>query len=95
MNERMFNRLLLSYLNDVRGIPQTFEELSSYAAGRVRRPCEAEAERALEYLVAAGYAERCELTAADPRMWKISATGIRMALKQVPAEELDPMVWGA
>jgi DNA-binding IclR family transcriptional regulator len=86
--------MALQYLNDLAGIPQSFEEVSNHLASRARMPVEAQAHRALNYLDAAGYIERCEHTAADDPAWKITAKGIRMAERQVPSNELDPMIWG-
>jgi hypothetical protein len=94
MNERFINRLVLGYLNDLRGIPQKLEEVSEYVRGRVRRPAGAEVERALTTLEAAGYIEQAQVVAADPPMWKITADGIRQIEKLVPTEKLDPLIHG-
>lgn len=94
MNERWFNKLLLAYLNDLRGIPQTEVELNDYVQRRLHKPSPAEAARALTYLESAGYIEQSQATAADAPLWKITAGGIRQITKNVKPTELDPMVHG-
>lgn len=94
ITERQLNRLALRYLSDLRGIPQTLAEVAEHVQGRLRRPCEAEIERALNTLETLGYVARAEATAADLPCWKATAAGIRQAEKQVKPEELDPMIWG-
>jgi hypothetical protein len=95
VNERYYNRLLLAHLNDLRGIPQTLDELAELAQARLRKPCLPQCERALEYLQTAGYIERCEATAADAPLWKITADGIRQITKNVKPQELDPLIHGS
>ena len=94
MNERQFNRLLLSQLNDLRGIPQTEAELAAYVEARMHKPSEAQVARSLEYLESAAYIVRCEATAADAALWKITAAGMRQILRQVKPGELDPLIHG-
>jgi hypothetical protein len=94
MTERLINRITLRHLADLRMVPQTGREIAEYVQGRIRRPCEYEVETALCTLEAAGYVARCEATAADRPLWKITATGLRQALQAVPRAELDPLVWG-
>ena len=91
MKERMINRLVLLFLDDLRGIPQGFEEISEYVSRRLRRPSGELVERALAALESAGYAEQTQRTQADERLWKITAAGIRQATKNVPS--LDPLIW--
>lgn len=93
ISERMANRILLAWFNDLRGIPQSLEEASNYLSARVRKPSGAETEKAVEFLTQAGYLEHAERTAADPQLWKITAAGMRQISKQVPAAQLDPMIW--
>ena len=93
MTERDFNKIILRYFNDMRGIPRSVGEVSEYVRLRIRRPCEAQCERALEYLVASKYIERCEATAADEPLFKITQSGMRQAARRVAQKELDPMIW--
>lgn len=94
MTERYYNKLVLLYLADLRGIPQTASEIADYVAGRVNRPAQAETLRALDTLQTLGYIERAEATAADQPLYKVGPGGLRQALKQVPPSALDPMIWG-
>lgn len=96
MNERLINRMVLNLFNDLRGIPQALADVEYHLVARTQDPtARALAARSLQYLDAAGYIAHCEATAADTSLWKITANGIRMAEKQVPAAELDPMIHGA
>ena len=94
MNEAQMNRLALLYMRDLQSVPQTGAEIATYCAGRMRQPCEARARRAVETLETLGYLARCEATAADEPLYKITASGLRQALRRVKPDELDPMIWG-
>jgi hypothetical protein len=91
--ERINNKMLLKYFEDLRGIPQNSEDIQQYMQTRLNRPAASISDRAVKYLESAGYVERCEATAADEPMWKITAKGSQQALKLVPREQLDPMIW--
>lgn len=90
----LLRRIVLGYLADLQSIPQTFGEVSAYAQSRLRRACEVEAREAIDTLETLGYLARAEATAADEPLWKITASGLRQALRRVPPKELDPMIWG-
>lgn len=93
MNERMINKLVLRFLNDVMGIPQSGAEIVDYVFGRTNRECSALVERALIYQQSAGYVEQAQPTAADERMYKVTAKGTRQIERLVPQAEIDPMIW--
>ena len=94
MSERLLTRTVLRYAADLRGIPQSFEEIHNHVAGRLRRPAHSETVNAIATLETLGYLARSEATAADEPLYTITASGLRQALKQVPAAQLDPMIWG-
>lgn len=93
MNAQM-NRLVLLYCRDLQSVPQTVGEIADYAQQRLRRTCEPETRAAVDTLETLGYLARCEATAADEPLYKITASGLRQALKKVRPADLDPMVWG-
>jgi hypothetical protein len=96
-NERQMNRLALQYMADLRSVPQTAGEVADYLGGRLAcgrgRALEL-ARRACDTLEVAGYLARCAAAAADEPLWKITADGLRQALRQVPPTKLDPLIWG-
>jgi len=92
MDQRYATKLCLQLLDDLNGVPQGIEDLREHVSNRVRLPVGAEIERAMNYLEQAGYAERCEATAADDPLWRATAKGMRQIRRQVPRSELDPMV---
>jgi hypothetical protein len=92
-NERVNNKLVLKFFEDLRGIPQSTEDVETYVQARLNRPPAAIVDRAIKFLESAGYLERCEATAADNPMWKITASGSRQALRLVDHKYLDPMIW--
>ena len=94
MNEIWFNKFCLSFSENRRGIPFCLQDVADAAAQRLRKPCEFPCDRALEFLLAAKYLARCELTAADEPLYKITADGIRQIFKKVPPAEVDPMIHG-
>lgn len=91
MNQKTTNRLCLKFAADVVGIPQTKADFEEYISGRGLDATFV--PKALAYLASAGFLERCERTAASVPMWKCTATGARQAAREVPADQLDPMVW--
>jgi hypothetical protein len=91
MNEKMTRRLCLKYAADVVGIPQSQADLVEYINGRGLDSTFV--AKALAYLASAGFLERCEKTAASVPMWKCTAAGARQAAREVPPEQLDPMIW--
>lgn len=95
INERIYNRVVLCFLNDLVGIPQTRKEIVEHLAGRIRKPCEAQVDRALSVLETLEYVRRCEPTADDEPMYKITDKGMRQAGRKVPLSELDPLIWEA
>jgi hypothetical protein len=88
------NRLALTYLADLQGIPQTVVEVAAYVTGRLHRPALEKTALAMQTLETLGLIERAQTMADAEPMWKITAAGLRQALRQVPAAQLDPMVWG-
>jgi hypothetical protein len=93
-DDRLLARMLLVFMADLAGIPQTFRELADYAAKRLRRPCDGEVQMILSRLETYDYLARCEAQAADLPLYKITASGLRQALKQVPPDQLDTSIWG-
>lgn len=93
VTERQFNRSVLKYMDQIRGIPQSIEDLHGYVSNLVRRTCEPQVQRAIEYLESAGYVERCQATAADAPLWKITAAGTKQINRMVKPAELDSMIW--
>lgn len=93
-NERLCNRLILRHASDVAGIPQSAADFAHVLRGRGLEPAEAAARQGIAQLATLGYLARAEATAADEPLYKITASGLRQILRQVKAEELDPMVWG-
>lgn len=91
MNQKLTNRLCLKFAADVVGIPQTRADFEEYLNGRGLESTFV--PKALAYLTSAGFFERCEKTAASVPMWKCTAKGVRQAAREVPADELDPMIW--
>jgi len=91
---RLVNRTVLQLLDDLRGIPQTFDVIDGYVETRLRKRTANLTADAVKYLEAAGLIEACRATAADERCWKVTAKGMRQAQKMVPEDELDPMIWG-
>ena len=94
MNDAGMNRMALLYMRDLQSVPQTVAEIASYCQSRLRRPCDDRTRRAVETLETLGYLARCEATAADEPLYKITASGLRQALRIVKPDELDPMIWG-
>lgn len=94
MKPTLINKLSLCYLADLNGIPQEVGEVADYIEKRLRHPARAETRAALERLETLGYVARAEATAAAEPLYKITASGLRQASRQVRPEELDPMVWG-
>ena len=94
MEQRIVTKMVLRHLDDMAGIGRTFDEICEHVSSRVRRPAEGQVDRGLTYLENAGYAEDCRATAADERLWRVTAAGQRMANRMVPANELDPMIYG-
>lgn len=88
------NRLVIGFLGDLSGIPQTAAEIAIYVGGRIRRPAEAVTDDALRTLETLGYVEKGAATADAEPLWKVTAAGLRQAKRMVPASELDPMIWG-
>lgn len=93
MNERYYNRTILRFFNDLRGVPQTLEEVSNYVHGLTGKRSETQVERAMTYLTEAEYIERCEATVADKELWKITAKGMRQASQNIPKADMDKMIW--
>lgn len=93
--QRAINKLVLQYFNDMTGIPQGFDDVSNYVRSRLMKPSGPYVERALCYLLAADYIVAFQMTAADEKQWKVTASGIRQISRNVRPEELDPMIWGA
>lgn len=91
MTQKTTNRLCLKFAADVVGIPQTRADFEEYINGRGLEA--AYVAKALAYLASAGFLERCEKTAASVPMWKCTAQGARQAAREVPAEQLDPLIW--
>ena len=95
MDNRLINRLLLRHASDVNGIPQTVQDFADVLATRGIAGAEDTARRSLNNLQTLGYVQRCEATAADRPMYKITADGLRQINKQVAPDKLDAMIWGA
>lgn len=93
IQERTINRLVIGFFEDLRGIPQRFEDVSNYVRLRINRPAESLSQRSLSYLESAGYIEKSQATAADDPMWKITSKGIAQALRMVDVKDLDKMIW--
>ncbi len=91
--ERLANRLVLRHAADVNGIPQDAGDFAQVLKRRGVEPPQAEARRSVRELETLGYLERCEATAADEALWKITAAGLRQILKNVKPDALDPMIW--
>jgi len=93
-NDVLLNRLTLAYMADLQSVPQSHGEVAAYLQSRLGRKAEGEARRAIETLCTLNYLARAEATAADEPLYKITASGLRQALKRVAPADLDPMVWG-
>lgn len=91
--ERLIRRTVLKFFADTPGIPQGIEDVREHLAMRLS-PVDAEhAQQACAELETSGYLADARPTAADAAMWKVSASGLRMAKRQVKPAELDPMIW--
>ena len=93
-NDVLANRLILRHCADVTGIPQGVVDFAHLLRSRSIEPADGAAERAARELATLGYLSRCEATAGDDALYKITASGLRQISRRVPAAELDPMVWG-
>ncbi len=95
MNEpRLIARMTLLYLADLTGIPQTRDDIARYITRRTSEPCRPQVGEALRRLTTLGYIENGAQTADDEPLYKITASGLRQAERQVAAADLDPFVWG-
>ena len=91
---RLVNRLVLQTLDDLNGIPQTFDEIDDVVSERMARRVTNHTADAIRYLEEAGYIAECRATAADERCWKVTAKGMAQVARAVAEDELDRMIWG-
>lgn len=92
--QKIVTRLVLRHAMDVAGVPQSEADFRDMVAGRQIEDQDNQVRTVLRHLVIMNYLARCEATVAAEPLYKITASGLRQILKQVPHENLDPMVWG-
>lgn len=96
MKEQLLNRMILSYLSDLVGIPQRESEIAEHVSGRCFRPMDAEVKQALGKLRTAKLVAHPEsqIAASEPS-FELTEAGLLQINKQVHPSKLHPMVWGS
>lgn len=95
MNQKLVNRLVLKWAADQVGIPFAIDDAREHVNDLTQGIGGDFVPKALAYLTQAGFLARVERTAAARPLWTCTAPGAQQAAREVPAANLDPMIWGS